>query len=80
MRVKVLKTIDGIVVEEVKKMPMGYTLYKSTSRIEGGAGVLYYIAYDGIVMFEITAIADGDDMACVSTFDVKFIDENEGEQ
>lgn len=80
MRVKILKTIDGVVVEEVKKMPMGYTLYKSTSRIEGGAGVLYYIAYDGIVMFEITAIADGDDMACVSTFDVKFIDENEGEQ
>ena len=78
MRVEKLLTIDGVVVEEVKKMPMGYTLYKSTSRIEGGAGVLYYIAYDGVVMFEITAIADGDDMACVSTFDVKFIDENEG--
>lgn len=80
MRVEKLLTIDGVVVEEVKKMPMGYALYKSTSRIEGGAGVLYYIAYDGIVMFEITAIADGDDMACVSTFDVNFVDENEGEQ
>lgn len=80
MRVEVLKTINGIVVKEVKKMPMGYTLYQSTADISGGAGERYYIAYDGVVMFEITAIADGDDMACVSTFDVKFIDENEGEQ
>lgn len=79
MRVEKLLTIDGVVVEEVKKMPMGYTLYKSTSRIEAGAGALYYIAYDGIVMFEITAIADGDDMAHIESFDVKYIDENEGE-
>ena len=78
MRVEVLKTIDGIVVKEVKKMPMGYTLYKSTSKIEGGAGELYYITYDGVVMFEITAIAGGDDMAHIETFDVNLIDENEG--
>lgn len=78
MRVEVLKTIDGIVVKEVKKMPMGYTLYKSTARIKDGAGELYYIAYDGIVMFEIIVVADGDDMAHIEDFDVKFIDENEG--
>ena len=80
MRVEVLKTIDGIVVKEVKKMPMGYTLYKSTAEISGGAGERYYIAYDGIVMFEITAVADGDDMAHIESFDVKLLDENEGEQ
>lgn len=80
MRVEVLKTIDGIVVKEVKKMPMGYTLYQSTARIEGGAGELYYIAYDGVVMFEITAVADGDDMAHIEKFDVNLLDENEGEQ
>lgn len=80
MRIEVLKTIDGIVVKEVKKMPMGYTLYKSTAKIRDGAGELYYIAYDGVVMFEITAVADGDDMAHIEFFDVKLLDENEGEQ
>ena len=80
MRVEVLKTIDGIVVKEVKKMSMGYTLYKSTAKIRDGAGELYYIAYDGVVMFEITAVADGDDMAHIEFFDVKLLDENEGEQ
>lgn len=79
MRVEVLKTINGIVVKEVKKMPMGYTLYKSTAEISGGAGELYYITYDGVVMFEITAIAGGD-MAYIESFDVKLLDENEGEQ
>lgn len=78
MRVEVLKTIDGIVVKEVKKMPMGYTLYQSTADISGGAGERYYIAYDGVVMFEITAVADGDDMAHIESFDVKLLSETEG--
>ena len=80
MRVEKRLTINGIVVELVKKLGLDYDLLKQVEPYKSGYGERYFIAYNGVVMFEITAVADGDDMACVSSFDVKFMGEAEGEQ
>ena len=80
MRVEKRLTINGIVVELVKKLGLDYDLLKQGEPYESGYGERYFIVYDGVVMFEITAVADGDDMAHIEDFDVKLLDENEGEQ
>lgn len=75
MRVKKGLVIDGVVVELLKELGAGYELYESSEEIEGGYGKRYYIAYNGVVMFELTAVADGDDMAHIDEFNVRLIGE-----
>lgn len=75
MRVENRLTINGTVVELVKKLGFSYDLLKQVEPYKGGYGERYFIVYDGVVMFEITAIADGDDMAHIEDFDVKLLEE-----
>lgn len=75
MRVETRLTINGTVVELVKKLGFSYDLLKQVEPYAGGYGERYFIVYDGVVMFEITAVADGDDMAHIEEFDVKLLEE-----
>lgn len=75
MRVEKRLTINGTVVELVKKLGLDYDLFRQVEPYKDNYGERYYIAYDGVVMFEITAVADGDDMAHIEEFDVKLLEE-----
>lgn len=74
MRVEKKLVIDGEPVEEVENLGLNYRLYRTTSSVEDGYGERYYIAYDGVVMFAITAVANGDCCAHISEFYVKLLD------
>lgn len=74
MRIEKKLVIDGEPVEEVENLGLNYRLYRTTNRVEDGYGERYYIAYDGVVMFSITAIANGDCCAHISEFYVKLLD------
>lgn len=79
MRVENRLTINGTVVELVKKLGFSYDLLKQVKPYENGYGERYFIVYDGVVMFEITAVADGDDMAHIENFDVKLLEEQDND-
>lgn len=74
MRVEKKLVIDGEPVEEVENLGLNYRLYRTTNSVEDGYGERYYIAYDGVVMFAITAVANGSCSAHISEFYVKLLD------